>query len=100
LLKGLEAVGQLHANSGCGIAINESETPEKQQKMKVLHFALGLAKINKQTKNYSDMFVQTLPPLPKVICNEHFNTFWMNLHQFKVYDVLFTTLASSVHVTE
>jgi hypothetical protein len=69
LLEGLETVDQLQANSSCGIALNESEAPEKRQRMKVLHFMLRLAKINKETKNYSDMFVQTIPPLPKVICN-------------------------------
>jgi hypothetical protein len=100
LLKGLETVDQLQANSGCGMALNVSETPEKQHRMKLLHFALRLAKINKQTKNYSDMCVETLPHLPKVICNERLNTFWMNLHQFKVYDVLFITLASSMHLIE
>jgi hypothetical protein len=100
LLEGLETVDQLQANSSCGRALNESEAPEKWQKVEVLHFVLRLAKINRETKNYSDMFVQTIPPLPKVICNEHLNTFWMNLYQFEVSDVLFITLASSVHVIE
>jgi len=54
-LEYLETVDQLQAKSGCGMALNVSETPEKQQKMEVLHFTLRLAKINKQMKNYSDI---------------------------------------------
>jgi len=42
---------QLRANTGCGIALNVSETPEKRQRMKVSRFAIRLAKINRRKVN-------------------------------------------------
>jgi len=42
---------QSRANTGYGIALNVSGTPEKRQKMKVLRFAIRLAKINRRKVN-------------------------------------------------